>query len=42
MIDAYSGIGNRGLSIADQVANVYGIKSYPAAIEDAAIQRIDK
>ncbi len=35
VIDAYSGIGTIGLSIADQVASVYGMEIVPAAIEDA-------
>lgn len=35
VIDAYSGIGTIGLSLADQVASVYGMEIVPAAIEDA-------
>ncbi|MGM9902408.1 MAG: 23S rRNA (uracil(1939)-C(5))-methyltransferase RlmD [Enterococcus sp.] len=35
VIDAYSGIGTIGLSLADQVAKVYGMEMIPEAIEDA-------
>ncbi|THE15587.1 23S rRNA (uracil(1939)-C(5))-methyltransferase RlmD [Enterococcus hirae] len=35
LIDAYSGIGTIGLSLADQVAKVYGMEMIPEAIEDA-------
>ncbi|MEX1550013.1 23S rRNA (uracil(1939)-C(5))-methyltransferase RlmD [Enterococcus thailandicus] len=35
VIDAYSGIGTIGLSLADRVAEVYGMEIIPEAIEDA-------
>lgn len=35
VIDAYSGIGTIGLSLADQVKQVYGMELIPEAIEDA-------
>lgn len=36
-IDAYSGIGTIGLSIADQVQRVYGVEVVERAVEDAKI-----
>ncbi|QIL50177.1 23S rRNA (uracil(1939)-C(5))-methyltransferase RlmD [Weissella coleopterorum] len=36
-IDAYSGIGTIGLSIADQVQQVYGVEVVERAVEDAKI-----
>lgn len=36
-IDAYSGIGTIGLSIADQVAKVYGVEVVERAVADAQI-----
>lgn len=35
VIDAYSGIGTIGLSLADKVKEVYGMELVPEAIEDA-------
>ncbi|MGX7172527.1 23S rRNA (uracil(1939)-C(5))-methyltransferase RlmD [Enterococcus ratti] len=35
VIDAYSGIGTIGLSLADRVKKVYGMELIPEAIEDA-------
>lgn len=35
VIDAYSGIGTIGLSLADKVKEVYGMEHVPEAIEDA-------
>ncbi|MDR9868595.1 23S rRNA (uracil(1939)-C(5))-methyltransferase RlmD [Lactococcus cremoris] len=35
VIDAYSGIGTIGISMADRVAEVYGMEVVPAAIENA-------
>ena len=35
VIDAYSGIGTIGLSLADKVEHVYGVESIPEAVEDA-------
>ncbi len=35
IIDAYSGIGTIGLSVADQVARVYGMEVIPAAVTNA-------
>ncbi|MDO4625287.1 MAG: 23S rRNA (uracil(1939)-C(5))-methyltransferase RlmD [Enterococcus hirae] len=35
VIDAYSGIGTIGLSLADKVKDVYGMELVPEAIEDA-------
>lgn len=37
VIDAYSGIGTIGLSVADRVDHVYGVESIPEAVEDAKI-----
>ena len=35
VIDAYSGIGTIGISMADRVAEVYGMEVVPAAVENA-------
>lgn len=35
VVDAYSGIGTIGLSLADRVKKVYGMEMIPEAIEDA-------
>ncbi|MCT3099464.1 23S rRNA (uracil(1939)-C(5))-methyltransferase RlmD [Lactococcus lactis] len=35
VIDAYSGIGTIGISMADRVAKVYGMEVVPAAVENA-------
>lgn len=35
VIDAYSGIGTIGLSVADRVEHVYGVESIPEAVADA-------
>ncbi|MCT1193889.1 23S rRNA (uracil(1939)-C(5))-methyltransferase RlmD [Lactococcus lactis] len=35
VIDAYSGIGTIGISMADRVAKVYGMEIIPAAVENA-------
>lgn len=35
VIDAYSGIGTIGLSLAEKVEHVYGVESIPEAVEDA-------
>lgn len=35
VVDAYSGIGTIGLSLADKVAQVYGMEVTPQAVTDA-------
>ncbi|MGG5358621.1 MULTISPECIES: 23S rRNA (uracil(1939)-C(5))-methyltransferase RlmD [unclassified Enterococcus] len=37
VIDAYSGIGTIGLSLADKVKHVYGMEIIPQAVEDAKL-----
>ncbi|WEV60170.1 23S rRNA (uracil(1939)-C(5))-methyltransferase RlmD [Streptococcaceae bacterium ESL0729] len=37
VIDAYSGIGTIGLSLADRVKKVYGVESVPSAVANAQI-----
>ena len=41
MIDAYSGIGTIGLSLADKVDKVYGMEVIPEAIEDAQFNALN-
>lgn len=41
VIDAYSGIGTIGLSLADRVDKVYGMELIPAAIEDAQFNALN-
>lgn len=40
VIDAYSGIGTIGLSLADKVKEVYGMELVPEAIEDAQLNAL--
>lgn len=41
VIDAYSGIGTIGLSLADEVKQVYGMELIPKAIEDAQFNALN-
>ncbi len=41
VIDAYSGIGTIGLSLADRVDKVYGMEVIPEAIEDAQFNALN-
>ncbi|EFF20019.1 hypothetical RNA methyltransferase [Enterococcus faecium E1071] len=41
VIDAYSGIGTIGLSLADRVDKVYGMEVIPEAIEDAQFNSLN-